>query len=67
MEEVLLTEGVRCVLMCCVTQVCVLAAPNESWLSRLSEAADLRDRGLITSAEFEQLKASLVAQLRTAV
>jgi hypothetical protein len=55
------------VLCAGVLQVCVLAVPNESWLARLGEAADLRDRGLITSAEFEQLKASLVAQLRAAV
>jgi hypothetical protein len=48
-------------------QVCVLAAPNESWLASLAEAADLKDGGFITSAEFEQLKASLVAQLRAAV
>jgi hypothetical protein len=48
-------------------QVCVLAAPDGLWLARLAEAADLRDRTAITSAEFEQLKASLVAQLRAAV
>ena len=44
----------------------MLAAPTESWLVRLGEAADLRDRGLINTHEFEQLKASLLAQLRAA-
>lgn len=44
----------------------MLAAPDECWLSRLGEAADLRDGGLISSSEFEQLKTSLIAQLRAA-
>lgn len=47
-------------------QVPVLAAQTESWLSRLGEAADLRDRGLITGQEFEQLKGSLLAQIKAA-
>lgn len=45
----------------------MLAAPDDRWLARLGEAADLRDRAAITPAEFEQIKASLVAQLRAAV
>lgn len=53
-------------LGCYLLQVAVLAAPNDSWLSRLGEAADLQDRKLITAAEFDQLKASLVAQLKAA-
>lgn len=47
-------------------QVFVLAAPSDSWLGRLAEAADLKDRGLITAQEFEQLKASLIVQLKAA-
>lgn len=48
-------------------KVCVLAARDGLWLARLAEAADLRDRTSLNSFEFEQLKASLVAQLKAAV
>jgi len=64
--EGLVTHGVLTRAEADGLKVCVLAAPNESWLSRLGEAADLRDRGLITPEEFGQLKASLITQLRTA-
>lgn len=45
-------------------KVCVLAAAEDTWLVRLSEAADLRSKGLITEAEAAQLKESLINQLR---
>jgi hypothetical protein len=44
----------------------VLAAAEETWLERLGEAADLRDRGLISADEFAALKASLLGQLKAA-
>jgi hypothetical protein len=48
-------------------QVSVLAAPDDTWLGRLSETADLYDKRLITAEEFSQIKASLLAQIRAAV
>lgn len=45
-------------------KVCVLAAAEETWLARLSEAADLSAKGLINESEAAQLKRSLISQLR---